>query len=265
MITGVVTLKQAVSRRGEQPVPRALSTSGVTTSDTSGLAEVRGLFGSPGIARWKALMPGSWKGAWYTELLPGGGCGRQLHPSREEVYYVVSGSWTMTVNDLEEITVSAGYLIPCPVGTFHGARVPADAAEPMAFFAMKLPPAIDPPHGTAEPVPMPTRLAWTAGCRGEGHDSDVRVATSDLRNLTGPWRRFSLIEIPPGTTLGPYELPVRISEVLFFASGAADITGNVTAKGQAGLFVGIPMRAKCQIRNPSSDQDLYVISTEAGA
>jgi hypothetical protein len=145
--------------------------------------------------------------------------------------------------------------------------VPAGAGQPAAFYVAKAPASAYPAPGRPEPVPMLERLDWTAGYRGQGCHSDVRVAAADLsRNLTGPLRRATLIEIPPETTLGPYDLPVRVSEDLFVTAGTAEITvGNVTVKGSARLFAATPLHARCQVSNLSGGHPLYVISTEAAA
>lgn len=257
---------------GTLPGIPALGEYGIVTGDTSGLADIHGLVGGPGTARWKTLINGmhlpggGWKIIEYVELPPGAGCGRHLHAACEEIYYIVSGQAVMTVNG-EEIAVEAGDLITCPLGTIHGISTPADAAQPMAFFVVEVFPGSDPPHSTPELVPMLSRLDSCAGYRGGGHGQDTRVAVVDLsQTLTGLWRRFSLIEIPAAGVLGPYDLPGRVSEVLFVTSGAADITvGDVTAKGQAGLCVGTGLHAQVTIANRSDDQPLTVISTEVAA
>jgi mannose-6-phosphate isomerase-like protein (cupin superfamily) len=264
------------------PSVPALHADGAVFTDISGLADVHGLFGGPGTARCKTLipaeqLPGGWEGVTYVELPPGAGCGRPLRSDCEELYYIISGQGQMTVNDLEEIPVEAGDLICCPLGTIHGIRVPGTATEPMAYFTAAVRPGnpvgyrytgLDksPRQVIRKPKPMPQLLGSCAGFRGGGHNQDTRVAVANLapiRKLTGPWHRFSLIEIPPEDILGADDVVSRTSEVLFVIGGKAEITvGNVTAKGETGLCVSVPLYTRPLIRNLSCDQDLYVISTE---
>lgn len=262
----VVSLEHYLTRDDGQPSSPALPAApGVTVSDITGLAKVHGLFGGPGTARWKALLPGTRKTVEYVELPPGAGCGRQLGaPVREELYYIVGGTGTMTVNDQLEIPVKAGDLVACPVWTLHGIR--AGAGAPMAYLVVKVPPAIDPPPRDAKRVPLAPGLDWTAGYWGEAEVSEVSVTADSLANLTGPWRRVTLIEIPPGTAIGPHDLPAGVSAVLFVTSGSAAVTaGTVTEEGGTGLFVSTPPRARCQIRNLSSSEPLGVVLTEVSA
>lgn len=258
------------------PAIPKLDTYGVIRSDTSGLADVHHLVGGAGTARWKTLINGmhlpggGWKIIEYVELPPGSGCGRHLHAACEEIYFIVKGQAVMTVNDLEEFPVAAGDLITCPLGTIHGIRVPGSSLEPadpalpvagpMAFFVVEVFPGSEPPAGH-EVLHMPDRLESCPGYRGGG---EVEVATVNLaRKLGGLWRRFSVIEIPGGGTLGPYSPPLNVSEVLFVTAGDAQVTvDGVHEKGQAGLCVGVPLRAEVMIRNLAGDQPLTLISTE---
>jgi mannose-6-phosphate isomerase-like protein (cupin superfamily) len=244
---------------------------GTITTDISGLGEVRHLVGGDGTARWKQLIngmhqPGGWGCVEYVELQPGSSCGRHLHATREEIYYILSGSAQMVINGAA-VPVAAGDMITCPLGTIHGIGVSAGAGETMRFFVVEVLPGTGPPPGPPVLVAMPSQLRDCQGYRGGGHDQDTRAAVVDLtRYLTGPWRRITLIEVPPDGVLGPYRLPAGVAEVLFIADGSAEISaGEITVKGGAGLCAGTSLGTEATVRNLDAGQALMVISTELAA
>lgn len=244
---------------------------GTITTDISGLGEVRRLVGGDGTARWKQLingmhLPGGWGCVEYVELPPGSSCGRHLHATREEIYYILSGSAQMIING-EQTPVTAGDMVTCPLGTIHGIGVSADAGETMCFLVVEVLPGAGPPPGPPVLVAMPPRLEDCQGYRGGGHGRDTRAAVVDLtRHLAGPWRRFTLIEIPPDGVLGPYRLPSGVAEVLFIVGGSGEITaGEVAVKGGAGLCAGTSLDTEVTVRNLSAGLPLMLISTELAA
>jgi mannose-6-phosphate isomerase-like protein (cupin superfamily) len=244
---------------------------GVITTDISGLGEVRHLVGGVGAARWKQLIngmhqPGGWGCVEYVELQPGSSCGRHLHAAREEIYYILSGTAVMSVNG-EETLVAAGEMITCPLGTIHGIGVPAEAGQAMCFFVVEVLPGAAPPLCAPVVVAMPPHLQDCEGYRGGGRGQDIRIAVVDLtRYLTGPWRRFTLIEVPADGVLGPYQLAGGVTEVLFVVGGSAQIAaGEAAVKGGAGLCAATSLGTEVTVRNLSGGRPLLVISTEVAA
>ncbi|MGH3190965.1 MAG: cupin domain-containing protein [Streptosporangiaceae bacterium] len=256
---------------GAAPRIPAAARYGVITTDISGLGEVRHLVGGTGAARWKQLVngmhqPGGWGCVEYVELPPGASCGRHLHATREEIYYILSGTAVMSING-EETPVTAGEMITCPLGTIHGIGVPADAGQMMCFFVVEVLPAAAPPLCAPVVVAMPQQLQDCQGYRGGGHGQDIRAAVVDLtRYLTGPWRRFTLIEVPADDVLGPYQLAGGVTEVLFVVGGSAEIAaGDAAVKGGAGLCAATSLDAGVTVRNLDGGRPLLVISTEVAA
>lgn len=257
---------------GPQPRIPAAERYGVITGDITGLGTVRDLVGGKGAARWKQVINGmhlpggGWGCVEYVELPPGASCGRHLHAEKEEIYYILAGTARMSVNS-EELEVTAGDLVTCPLGTTHGIEAPASGGEPVRFFVVEAAPGLSGPVAPVVRVPMPAQLSACEGYRGGGHGQDTLVAVADLTlYLTGALQRFSLIEIPGGGELGPWQVPAGRAEVLFVAGGTAEVTAAGTrAQGGFGLTVGTSLAATVSIRNPDPANPLRVISTEAAA
>jgi quercetin dioxygenase-like cupin family protein len=245
---------------------------GVITSDTAGMGTVRSLVGGSGQARWKQVINGmhlpggGWGCVEVVELEPGSSCGEHLHDKREEIYVITAGRAVMRVNG-DEVPVSEGDLITCPLGTIHGIGVPASADQGMSMLVVEVAPGTSRPPAGAVRIQLPASLGPCQGYRGGGELQDTRVAAADLtRHLSGNWQRCSLIEIPPGESLGPYRLPAATAEVLFVTAGAAEITAAGTgSKGGRGLTVGTTLGAQVLVRNLSLDRPLMVLSTEVRA
>lgn len=246
---------------------------GPVINNADGLAEITRLCGGSGRAFWKMMafgshLAGGWGTAEYVVLPPGSSCGEHLHAAREEIYYILSGSAVMTVNG-EEVPVTAGDLVTAPLGTRHGIAVPPGEPGEMSFFVVEMAPGTRPALSGAEPerIAAASRLAPATGWRGGGHGQDILVAQVDLtRYLDGPWLRFTVIDIPPGDTLGPYELHRDANEVLFVADGEAALTvGGTAARGGKGLCAATGTAAAVTVRNLSGDLPLRVISTEGTA
>jgi mannose-6-phosphate isomerase-like protein (cupin superfamily) len=242
---------------------------GVITCDTEGMGTVRGLVGGSGQARWKQVINGmhlpggGWGCVEVVELAPGSSCGEHLHAAREEIYVITAGQAVMRDNG-DEIAVSEGDLITCPLGTVHGIGVPAGADQSMRMLVVEAAPGTSRPPGWPVRIPLPGCLGPCQGYRGGGEGQDTRVAVADLtRHLSGNWQRCSLIEIPPGESLGPYRLPPAVAEVLFIAAGSAQITAAGTrTEGGRGLTVGTSLGAEVTVCNLSPDRPLTVLSTE---
>jgi len=245
---------------------------GVITSDTAGMGTVRNLVGGEGAASWKQVINGmhlpggGWGCVEVVDLAPGSSCGEHLHAAREEIYVITAGRAVMRVNG-SEIAVSEGDLITCPLGTVHGIGVPAGADQVMRMLVVEAAPGTSRPPAGAVRIPLPATLGPCQGYRGGGEGQETRVAVADLtRHLSGNWQRCSLIEIPPGESLGPYRLPAAVAEVLFVAAGSAEITAAGTrAEGGRGLTVGTGLGAEVVVCNLSADGPLTVLSTEVRA
>lgn len=255
----------------DPPLIPAPARYGPIVANTAEPSVLQNLAGGEGPARIKHILNGGHVGGGlaiveFVELPPGSSCGIHLHAEREEIYYICAGAAEMTVNG-GKLTVTAGDLVTCPLGTVHGIGVPADAGEPMSFFVAEMKPGSAPPRAAVSRVAMPAELGSCAGWRGGGHLQDTQVATIDLTGyLTGNWRQFSLIEVPPGDTLGPARLQPGITEVLFVAGGCAEITvAGTTAQGGPGLTVATGLGAEVALRNTSPRSTLTVISTEVAA
>ena len=241
-------------------------------TDTGGLAEISDLVGGTGTVRWKELFHGmhlptwpgrGWKCVEYVELLPGSSCGTHRHDGAEEIYYML-GAATMTI-DGATVEVTAGDLVTAPIGTVHGISVPATAPRSAPFLVAEVFPHGGPPAPYARiPVPASLRHVGPRCYRGYAGD-DLRTARVDLSGyFTGPWRAFTLIELPPGDDDHiTYHVPDDTSEVLFVAAGEASITvGPVAVKGGFGRAVAPALGDDVTITNARDDTPLQVISVE---
>jgi mannose-6-phosphate isomerase-like protein (cupin superfamily) len=246
-----------------------LSGYGNIANNTDGLGDLRGLVGGTGTCRWKQVingmhLPGAWNCVEYVQIPPGASCGRHLHADTEEIYYILGGTAEMYLNG-DELEVAAGELITCPIGTVHGIGVPAGAAETMSFLVVEVFPGAGPPLA---PIRFSVRdqLQSSMGYRGfEGDGLDVALV--DLtRHFSGPWRKFTELAIPADEAVGPYTLPGGTAEVLFIASGEAEMTaGSEVLKGGPGLCLGAALGSTVTVRNRSSSSSLRVLSTEVAA
>ncbi|HUY46782.1 MAG TPA: cupin domain-containing protein [Streptosporangiaceae bacterium] len=240
---------------------------GVIFNDASGLGEIDHLVGGTGSCRWKTIingmhLPGAWNVVEYVVVPPGASCGEHRHADTEEIYYILSGGAEMCI-DGSKVSVRAGDLITCPIGTVHGIANHGDCE--MRFFVVEVFPA----HGTpaqVQRIPVHEQLRHAQGYRGYDGD-DLRVAQVNLSwHFTGPWRTFSEIEIPPEEAIGPYQLPRGTAEVLFVVEGEADVTaGSLVRKGGHGLCVGAALGSTLTVRNRSDSRPLRLISTEVRA
>jgi quercetin dioxygenase-like cupin family protein len=245
---------------------------GVITSDTEGMGTVRNLVGGSGQASWKQVINGmhlpggGWGCVEVVDLEPGSSCGEHLHDKREEIYVITAGQAVMRVNG-DEVAVSEGDLITCPLGTVHGIGVPAGADQGMSMLVVEVAPGTSRPPVGAVRIPLLACLGPCQGYRGGGEGQEARVAVADLtRHLSGNWQRCSLIEIPAGESLGPYRLPAAVAEVLFAVAGSAEITAaGIGSRGGRGLTVGTSLGAEVLVRNLSPDRPLTVLSTEVRA
>lgn len=253
---------------GDPPEIPGPASYGLITSGVGVPAVIRNLVGGEGTARWTMLiygmhLPGPWGTVEYVELGPGSSCGTHLHDRREEVYYILGGAAVMTVNG-RKVDVAAGDLVTCPLGTVHGIGVPDGAAEGMRMLVIEVSPGPSAPPRQPARITVPPLLAPCGGYRGGGHGQETRAAVVDLaRHLTGPWRKFSLIEIPVGDSLGPYRLPAGTAEVLFVQDGLGEITAAGTRFGASeGIAAGPGLDAEVLIRNISPRRPLLVLSAE---
>jgi len=235
---------------------------GPITNTIEGLGITRQLVGGEGACRWKMLMSGMhlglpWNTVEYVVIPPGASCGEHLHAHTEEIYYLLEGSATMHINK-DPLQVTEGDLITTPIGVRHG--IANYTAQDIALFVVE----VFPGSGAGqEPtrISLPKRLRETAAFLGA--DSPIRVVTIDVAEwLTGAWRAFTLAEIPPAGTFGPYRCDEGV-EVWFVVHGQANVAfGEECVSGTAGLCVAVPVGMPRSISNTSSQAPLTMICTE---
>ncbi len=235
---------------------------GPITNTIEGLGITRQLVGGEGACRWKMLMYGMhlglpWNTVEYVVIPPGASCGEHLHARTEEIYYILEGSATMYING-DSLQVTAGDLITTPIGVRHG--IANQTAQDMVLFVVEVFPGS---RAGQEPtrIALPQRLQKTAAFRGA--DGRTPVAAINVAEwLTGAWREFTLAEIPPAGTLGPYRCDEGV-EVLFVVDGQADAAfGDESISGTAGLCVAVPVGMPRSISNTASELPLALICTE---
>ena len=235
---------------------------GPITNTTESLGITRQLVGGEGACRWKMLMYGMhlglpWNTVEYVVIPPGASCGEHVHARTEEIYYILEGSATMHING-SRLEVTAGDLITTPIDVRHG--IANNTAQDMVLFVVEVFPGSRAGHEPTR-IALPKRLRETAAFRGA--DSLIRVVTIKVAELlTGAWREFTLAEIPPAGTFGPYRCDEGV-EVFFVVHGQANVAfGEESVSGTAGLCVAVPVGMSRSIRNTSSEIPLVLICTE---
>ena len=239
-----------------------IRTYGPILNTTEGLGRARALVGGEGACRWKMLLYGMHLGhPWHTVefvvIPPGASCGEHTHSDTEEIYYILSGRATMYL-DGTPLEVSAGDLITTPIGSRHAIANHAD--QDMHLFVVEVFPGSG-AGGQPTHIALPQNMQEFPSLRGA--DGPIRAATVDLGALlTGSWRAFTLAEIPPGGTLGPYRCYEGV-EVAFVVQGEASmLVGEENISGAAGLCVAVPIGLVRSITNVSLEKPLTVIWTE---
>src|SRR6266568_5229158 len=156
------------------------------------------------------------------------------------------------------LEVTAGDLITTPISVQHG--ISNHTAQDILLFVVEVFPGSGAGHEPTR-ISLPKRLRETAAFRGA--DGPIRVVTINVAEwLTGAWREFTLAEIPPAGTLGPYQRDEGV-EVWFVVQGQANIAfGEESISGTAGLCVAVPVGMSRSIRNTSSQAPLVLICTE---
>jgi len=229
------------------------------------LSSVHHMVGGTGVTQWMQLfspfhLAGGWDGPIeYVRLRPGVSCGHHLHDRREEIYYIIEGSAWMHVNG-EELAVTAGDLITCPIGTYHSIGVDESAWDSMAFLVVEMSPGPGSgPVGVPEHFALNKRETDALGYWGHEGD-DLTVATVDLnRHLTGAWGTFAQVEVPPQTTIGPRRPRSHTAQLLLTTSGQAEVMiGDEWHKWGPGLAIGAV--SPVAVRNPSEDQPLRFVT-----
>ena len=235
---------------------------GPITNTTESLGITRQLVGGEGACRWKMLMYGMhlglpWNTVEYVVIPPGASCGEHVHARTEEIYYILEDSATMHING-SRLEVTAGDLITTPIGVRHG--IANHTAQDMVLFVVEVFPGSGAGHEPTR-ISLPKRLRETAAFRGT--DGPIRVVTINVAEwLTGAWRAFTLAEIPPAGTLGPYQRDEGV-EVWFVVQGQANIAfGEESISGTAGLCVAVPVGMPRSISNTASELPLALICTE---
>ncbi len=235
---------------------------GPITNTTESLGITRQLVGGEGACRWKMLMYGMhlglpWNTVEYVVIPPGASCGEHIHAHTEEIYYILEGSATMHING-DSLRVTAGDLITTPIGVRHG--IANHTTQDMVLFVVEAFPGSGSGHEPTR-ISLPKRLRETAAFRRA--DGPIRVVTINVAEwLTGAWRAFTLAEIPPAGTLGPYQRDEGV-EVWFVVQGQANIAfGEESISGTAGLCVAVPVGMRRSISNTASELPLALICTE---
>ncbi len=237
-------------------------TYGPITNTTMGLGTTRALVGGEGACHWKMLLYGMHLGhPWHTVefvvIPPGASCGEHTHSDTEEIYYLLSGHATMYL-DGTPLEVSAGDLITTPIGSRHAIANHAD--EDMQLFVVEVFPG-DGPGGQPTHIALQQNMQEFPSLRGA--DGPISAATVDLGALlTGGWRAFTMAELPPGGTLGPYRCHEGV-EVAFVVQGEASmLVGEERVSGATGLCVAVPTGLVRSITNTASDKLLTVVWIE---
>ncbi len=239
-----------------------IRTYGPIINTTEGLGTTRALVGGEGACHWKMLLYGMHLGhPWHTVefvvIPPGASCGEHMHSDTEEIYYLLSGRATMYL-DGTPLEVSAGDLITTPIGSRHAIANHAD--RDMQLFVVEVFPGAG-AGGQPTHIALPHRMQEFPSLRGA--DGPIQAATVDLGNLlTDSWRAFTMAELPPRGTLGPYQCKTSV-EVAFVVQGEATVlVGDERVSGAAGLCVAVPTGLVRSLTNTSSDKPLTVIWTE---
>jgi mannose-6-phosphate isomerase-like protein (cupin superfamily) len=237
-------------------------TYGPILNTTEGLGTMRALVGGEGTCWWKMLLYGMHLGyPWHTVefvvIPPGASCGEHTHSDTEEIYFILSGRATMYL-DGTPLEVAAGDLITTPIGSRHAIANHAD--QDMHLFVVEVFPG-EGSWGQSTRIALPHRMQEFSSLHGA--DGPIQAATVDLGALlTGGWRAFTMAELPPGGTLGPYRCHAGV-EVVFVVQGETSmLVGDEKVAGTAGLCVAVPTGLVRSLTNISSDKPLVVIWTE---
>lgn len=236
---------------------------GPISNDTLHPGTMHQLLGGNGVCYWKQLINGmhlerTLHCVEFVLVPPGASIGLHTHNRTEEIYYLLRGGATMSVNG-EPRQVRAGDLLTTPIGGRHGIANTSEQA--MAFFVVEVFP------GSAgmprEPVHIPLRAQMQDCTSPRSRNGTILAATLDLSYLlSGNWAEFAVAELPPAGKLGPYALSGR-DEVLFVVEGRADIVfGDDHVSGGAGLCLAVPANMPRSIHNASSTAPLEVLWTE---
>jgi mannose-6-phosphate isomerase-like protein (cupin superfamily) len=209
---------------------------GLIQNDTSGLAHTRCQVGGEGVCRWKMLMngmhlEGEWNCVEFVVIEPGASVGEHVHVRTEEIYYIISGHAVVTM-DGARIHARPGDLITTPIGSSHAISNHGD--EDMEFFVTEVFPGTGP---AAAPATIHVPALLTDRSAGRGAEIDLTP------HFTGDWRRFQLLEIPPGERLADLGIVRHRSAVLHVVDGDAVITvDGAEFTGGAGMSVAVPPR-----------------------
>lgn len=232
---------------------------GPIINDTSGLAATWRQVGGAGLCRWKMLMngmhlEGTWNCVEYVVIEPGAVVGEHVHVRTEEIYYIVSGSGIVTMNDTET-RVTPGDLITAPIGAAHS--IANSGSEDLHFFVVEMFPGQDTAGAAAKPAALhvPDQLPDGGGCRR----ADVDLTP----HFTGDWRRFSLVEVPAGGTLDLRNDSGRATVAHLLTGTAAMVVEGESYSGGPGLSIASPAGATCFVRNRDAEAPLRLIVVEA--
>jgi len=232
---------------------------GLVVNDIMGTATVHGLIGGRGSCQWKQLISGMhlsapWNSIEYVVIPPGASCGRHRHDRTEQIYYVLSGTAEMEIDD-SVAALAAGDLATTPVGSAHGTLNSSSAS--LQFLGIDLFAQNSNGRRAPETLSVSAAPAQRPEAGVETHSVDLSAV------LTGPWRSFSTLDLSPGAVLSRPALEGG-EEVLFVEHGDVELEiGTHRVVGERGCCVGVPPGSPTKIANSSRSQPLRVLSTVA--
>ncbi len=216
----------------------------MTVSTIESPMRVLGIHGGGGETWLKELgapsmMFGVWDAFEYVVLPPGGTAGVHRHNHTEEIWLVVSGRNTLTVED-EQKEIGSGDVVLTSYHGAHGSHQVGDEPFVMLVIAAEY---IGP-----RTLPVKTKghyfvgnLRTTAQTEtnlqgGRGTARVGAIAADTMRPILGaPWDTIALISLDPGSSLGPRNL--NNAEVFVFITAGQGIA-HVEQEHQIDLAAG---------------------------
>lgn len=204
---------------------------GLSIANTHNPIETYHQLGGPGRVLNKALaipfhLGYPWHSVEFVRIPPGHNGVGMHRQCTEEIYLILAGQGELVTNG-EPALVSAGTLAGAPVGTVHS-LTNTSATDDLTLLVVELIAPADAPiyppswcHLLHELQPDD---AFHPVLHGQQQRVRPRLASVDLhRAFAAPWKRLSLVEIPPGCRIPPYMEPDD-DQLLFVMEGHATFT-----------------------------------------